>query len=330
VDTAVVVDPAPLPTEPEPRNLVQYIFLSMAAGLLLGVALAFLLEYLDWTIKTPEQLDTIYGLATLGVIGTIGSRGNGKTERDELITLSEPRSPAAEAYRALRTNLRFVSPGNPVRSLLVTSAGPVEGKTLTSANLAVTLAQAGSLVILVDADLRRPRVHHVFDLAREPGLTDLIVDPRDGIEGYLQETGIENLRVLACGPLPRNPAELLGSRRAAEVMEQLKEQADVVIYDSPPAVTVTDAVVLSPQVDGVIQVVQAGRTRRDVVVRAKTLLEKVGAHLLGPVLNQVSLGDMGYYTYYYAYGYGHEGEDRGKRARLRRLLNRNRPPGQES
>jgi capsular exopolysaccharide synthesis family protein len=212
----------------------------------------------------------------------------------------------------------------------VTSAGPVEGKTLTSANLAVALAQGGSRVILVDADLRRPRVHRVFDLAREPGLTDLIVDPKDGVESYLQETGLENLRVLSCGPLPRNPAELLGSSRAAEVMEQLKEQADVVIYDSPPAATVTDAVVLSPQVDGVIQVVQAGRTRRDVVVRAKALLEKVGAHLLGPVLNQVSLGDMGYYTYYYAYGYGHEGEDGGKRARLRRLLSRSGPPGQES
>ncbi|MFN2227664.1 MAG: polysaccharide biosynthesis tyrosine autokinase [Anaerolineae bacterium] len=329
MDTAVVVDPAALPAQPEPQNLVRYTLLAIVAGLGIGVALVFVLEYVDWTVKTPEQLDAVYGMATLGVIGAFGGRSNGKTGLEEMITVNEPQSPVAEAFRALRTNIQFASPGNPLRSLLVTSAGPQEGKTLTAANLAVSLAQGGSRVLVVDADLRRPRLHKVFAVEREPGLTNLIVDPENGIEPYLQDTQVENLRVLACGPLPRNPAELLGSTRAAEVMERLKEHADVVLYDTPPVATVTDAVVMSSRVDAVIQVVQAGGPRRDVVARAKSLLEKVGARILGPVLNQVGLADVGYYYYYGYYGYSSDGRGRRSRSPLARLARRKEPEGEE-
>ncbi len=320
VDTAVVVDPAPLPRTPEALQLTRYVLLAVVAGLGLGVGLAFMLEYIDYTIKTPEELDAIYGMATLGVVGAFKGENDQRGGPEDLVTLTDPRSPITEAFRALRTNLQFASPGNPLRSLLITSAGPVEGKTSVSANLAVILAQGGKRVVLVDADLRRPRLHRLFEIPREPGFTNLMVEQVDGVEDYLQPTAVDNLRVLPCGPLPRNPAELLGSARAAKVMEQIQQHADVVIFDSPPAATVTDAVVLGSQVDGVLQVVQAGGPRRDVVLRAKTLLEKVGARLLGPVLNRVSLADMGYYTYYYYYGYNQEGQERRKRPLWQRLL----------
>jgi succinoglycan biosynthesis transport protein ExoP len=319
INTAVVVDPAPLPTVPESRNLVQYTFLAAIAGIGLGVGLAFLLEYLDWTIKTPEELDAIYGLNTLGVIGTIKGSNHGQAGPQVLVTMTQPKSPVAEAFRALRTNIRFASPDHPVRSLLVTSAGPQEGKTLTASNLAVVLAQSGRRVILVDADLRRPRLHRLFDVAREPGFANLVLDRarpyrvtrEEMIETYLQVTWMDTLRVLTCGPVPRSPAELLTSDRVARVMEQLQDIADVVIYDSPPAATVTDAAILASRVDAVIQVVKAGDTRRDVVLRVKSTLEKVGGRVLGPVLNYVSPGDMGYYSYYY-YGYYHDEDDREK------------------
>jgi capsular exopolysaccharide synthesis family protein len=320
VDTAVVVDPAPLPKAPQPRHLEQYALLAGAAALVLGVSLAFLLEYLDWTIKTPEELEAVYGLGTLGVIGTLGRNSRDSAHSQELVVLTEPSSPMAESFRALRTNIRFANPEAPLRSLLVTSAGPEEGKTTTAANLAITLAQAGSRVILVDADLRRPRLHRVFDVAREPGFTELMIDQQGSVEAYLQGTEVENLRVMPCGPLPRHPAELLGSQRIVELIKQLEELADYVIFDSPPAATVTDAVVLASRVDGVLHVVLAGGPRREVVLRTKAALEKVGARILGPVLNQVNLSDMGYYHYYY-YDYSHEdGHKRKKQSLVRRLL----------
>ena len=327
VDTAVVVDFAQLPARPRPRPVARSILIAVAAAAGLGVGLAFLLEYIDYTIKTPEELDSIYGLATLGVIGAFKRENGRRGSREELITVAEPRSPIAEAFRALRTNIQFSSPGKPLHSLLITSAGPVEGKTSISANLAVILAQGGKRVILVDTDLRRPRIHRIFDVPREPGFTDLVIDQRDGLETYLLPTAVDNLRLLPCGPLPRNPAELLSSPRAAEVIRQLEQCADIVVFDSPPAATVTDAVVLGSQVDAVLQVVQAGGPRRDLVLRAKTLLEKVGACILGPVLNQVSLSDMGYYTYYYHYGYYHEDHGRKRRSGLGRLLRPSQPAG---
>jgi capsular exopolysaccharide synthesis family protein len=303
VDTAVVVDKATLPSRPLPRKVSQNILLALAASLGLGVGLAFLLEYMDYTIKTPEELDAVYGMTTLGVIGVIESKDSKGVSKEQIVTLTAPRSPAAEAFRALRTNIQFANPGESVRSLLITSAGPLEGKTMTAANLAVSLAQDDRQVILVDTDLRKPRLHRIFEVLKEPGFTDLVVDEKGSFEDCVKPTSVANLRVLPCGTVPPNPAELLGSPRAAQVMEQLKEQADLVIYDSPPAATVTDAVVMASRVDAVLQVVWAGGTRRDLVRQGRAVLEKVGAHILGPVLNRVSLSDLGYYSYYYYYGY---------------------------
>jgi len=321
VDTAVVVDPAPLPQEAQPRHLLRYALLAAVAAVGLGVALAFLLEYLDWTVNTPEALEALYGLPTLGVIGAYRTRGGGRDGAEPVIALAEPRSPVAEAFRALRTNLQFASPGSPPRSLLVTSAGPVEGKTVTAANLAVSLAQAGQRVILVDADLRRPRLHRLFDVDRQPGLTDLVAGPRTGLQACLHPGGLPNLWIMPCGPLPPNPAELLGAPRTAMAMAQLAAVADVVVYDAPPVATVADALVLSPRVDGVLHVVQAGGPRRDVVQRARDTLRRAGAPLLGTVLNRVRAGDLGYYRYCYDGNYhGENGKDPEGRAWWRRTL----------
>ena len=324
LDNIVIAEPAELPKYPfKPRKL-QNTLLAAVVGCMLAVGMAFLLEYLDYTIKTPEDLDAVYGMATLGVIGVIQGGDRGSAQREQIVALSQPRSPIAEAFRSLRTNIQFANPGRQVRSLLITSAGPTEGKTLTAANLAVSLAGGGSRVILVDTDLRRPRQHRLFEVPKEPGFTNLVIDQRGDLDGYLRSTSLENLKVLPSGTVPPNPAELLGSPRAAEVMEQLKEHADVVVYDSPPAGTVTDAVVMASRVDAVLQVVQAGRTRRDLVVRGREMLEKVGARVLGPVLNQVSLSDLGYYSYYYYYGYYRDGDERESEepSGLRRLLPR--------
>lgn len=206
------------------------------------------------------------------------------TGRDRLISHFNPKSPVAEAYRQLRTNIQFSSLDNPVRTLLVTSTGPEEGKTTTLANLAVTIAQTGSQVTLVDCDLRKPSLHDLFGLSSEPGLTNVLLGAD---EIPYQNCGIENLRILTAGPLPPNPSEMLGSRRMSEVIVQLKSEADYVLFDTPPVVIVTDAAVLATRVDGVLLVVSAGKTRRELAQRAKSLLDKVNAPLLGVVLNNV-------------------------------------------
>lgn len=206
------------------------------------------------------------------------------TGRDRLISHFNPKSPIAEAYRQLRTNIQFSSLDNPVRTLLVTSTGPEEGKTTTLANLAVTMAQTGSRVTLVDCDLRKPSLHDLFGVAAEPGLTNVLLGSD---EIPYRECGIENLRILTAGPLPPNPSEMLGSRRMGDVIVRLKSEADYVLFDTPPVVIVTDAAVLATRVDGTLLVVSAGRTRRELAQRAKNLLEKVNAPLLGVVLNNV-------------------------------------------
>jgi capsular exopolysaccharide synthesis family protein len=196
--------------------------------------------------------------------------------------------------------------GRPVRSLLITSAGPGEGKTFVAANLAVSLAQSGSRVILVDTDLRKPRLHQGFEIPRDLGFTNLVVNQQYNVVDALHKTDTKNLRVMTCGVVPPNPAELLTSQRAEELMKRLGEHADIVIYDSPPAATVTDASIIAQRVDAVIQVVWAGHTRINHILRCKAVMEHVGATILGTVLNQVKTPDLGYYSYYYYYGYYQE------------------------
>jgi len=202
-----------------------------------------------------------------------------------LITLTDPRSPVSEAYRRLRTNLEFASLDKPLRTLLVTSASPDEGKSTTLANLAVSIAQAGRRVILVDSDLRRPRLHEIFGLDNREGLTTAI--GQEGGDIPLQESGVNGLRILPSGPPPDIPADLIASPAMEALIATLREQADIVLFDAPPVVMVTDAAVLASKVDGVLLVINAGRTRREYAQRAKALLERVHARLVGAVLINV-------------------------------------------
>ncbi|MCO6452948.1 MAG: CpsD/CapB family tyrosine-protein kinase [Caldilineales bacterium] len=213
----------------------------------------------------------------------------------ELITLADARSPQAEAYRSLRTNLEFSSLDNPLRSLLVTSAAPDEGKSTTLANLGVINAQAGKRVVLLDCDLRRPRLHELFGLGNNTGVTTSLLDPTTPLP--LQNTSVSNLRVMTSGPLPPNPADLLASERMNGLLSQAMADADLVLVDAPPVIAVTDAALLAAKVDGVLLVVSAGHTRREHAQRAKDLLAKVNANLVGAVLNNAAL-EGGMYGYY--------------------------------
>jgi len=204
-----------------------------------------------------------------------------------LITIANPRSPIAEAYRALRTNLEFSSLDKSLRSLLVTSASSEEGKSTTLANLAVTIGQSGKRVILVDADLRRPTLHQIFGLKNSAGLTDMVRDEGLLANPPLQDASVPNLKVLPSGQLPPNPAEILGSKRMSEIIAALLERADLVLFDAPPVLAVTDAAVLSGKVDGVLLVVSAGKTKRENAKKAQMQLEKINAHVIGAVLNNV-------------------------------------------
>jgi capsular exopolysaccharide synthesis family protein len=216
-----------------------------------------------------------------------------------LITVDYPRSAVSEAYRTMRTNLSFASVDQECRLLLITSVAPSEGKTTTAVNLAVTLAQAGSSVLLVDCDLRRPSVHKLFGLENGGGLTNVLVQGRTPSELF-HEGPVEGLKVLTSGPIPPNPAELLGSERTKQLWPQLLEEFDYVIIDSPPVLAVTDSVLLASQVHGVILVICAGMQRVDVAQEAKEQLLMANARILGVVLNKVKIPTRDYHYYYYS------------------------------
>nr|HID12946.1 polysaccharide biosynthesis tyrosine autokinase [Anaerolineae bacterium] len=206
-------------------------------------------------------------------------------EQPALITLTDPRSPAAEAYRTLRTNLTFAALDKPLETLVVTSPAPGEGKSTLLANLAVTMAQGERRTILVDADLRRPGLHEIFGITNDRGLTTMIVEEAAMDDPPLISVGVDNLWLVPSGPLPPNPADILGSHKMEEVIAALKARADVVLFDAPPVIAVTDAAVLGTKVDGVLLVVCAGRTRREHAQRARELLERVRVRIVGAVLN---------------------------------------------
>jgi capsular exopolysaccharide synthesis family protein len=298
IDTAVIVDAAPLPTIPISRGTVQYTLLALIICFVLGLGLTFLLEYLDYTVKSPEELDQIYGLTITGAVGNLSRSWWKRKAHVWQTTAMDPYSPVIETFRAMRLGLQIADLDSPAQSLLVTSAIPQEGKTFVATNLAVSLALTGSRVILVDADLRRPSLHQVFNLPLEAGFTNLLFASNDDLDVFLKRTSVENLWVLTCGTVPLRSAELLGAARVTAVMEQLLGHADIVIYDAPPAVTVSDTRVLAPRVDAVLQVVCARRTNIDLILRCKATLERAGAHIIGPVLNKVNRRDLEEYTPY--------------------------------
>ncbi len=315
VNTISVVEPASLSTTPVGPNNQTTILLAAAIGFLLALGAAFLLDYLDDTIKNPDDIRDATNLSTLGAI----TRIDAEKPEGVLVTATLPKSPTAEAYRILRTNIQFSSLDNPPRAVLVTSPNPGEGKSTTLANLAVVMAQQGQRVVVVDTDLRRPTQHRLFQVPNNVGLTNALLHERPVIDGYLQATPVENLEVIPTGPLPPNPAELLSSARFAALIDLLKTQFDVVLFDSPPALAVTDATILARLVDGVIMVVDAGITRRQWAANAKEALDKAGVHILGVAINRLRPQSSGYYYYYYRryYTYG-DSKEGGRRRRSKR------------
>ena len=318
-----VIDTAKEPRSPIKPRRFQNLLLALIVGLTLGGGLAFFTESLDRSIKNPEEAEALLGIPVIGLIPTIGDLdGKFKGTRNEielissrLVTHFVPRSPVAEAYRTVRTNLSFSRPDNPPRTILVTSAVPQEGKTTTTANLAITLAQMGGKTLIVDSDLRRPAIRKVFNLESKEGLTDYLIG-KGALDALIRTTDIPNLYILPAGQIPPNPSEVLGSQRMKELVAELSRRFEMVFFDSPPVVAVTDAAVLSRYTDGVVLVVQSGATDREAVARAKTLLGNVQANLLGLVLNNIRI-ESTYGSYHYRYYYHYYDSEDGKKRKGR-------------
>lgn len=335
INSLTVFEEAAVPTLPVGPNRLSTVLTAAAIGFVLGAAAAYLLEYLDDTVKTPDDVSQVVDLPTLAGIARIPKDRN---QRFPMVTLRQPRSPISEAYRTLRTAIMFTNVDRPTNSILVTSANPAEGKSITAANMAVVMAQAGNRVLLVDADLRRPMQHNIFGLNKnQQGLTSVLLkmiveqrghaSPEDVfelLEGAIHETEQQELFLLTSGPLPPNPAELVGSTKMDNLLEVLAEYFDVVVVDSPPVLAVTDSVVLSTLVDGTLLVGYSGKTRRNQLEQAALKLKEVNAHIMGLVLNYLSPKSGGYYyNYYYSDTYYHDdsagdGANSGKSRRRRK------------
>ena len=294
----VQVDQATPPTRPIRPRTVTNVALAGIIGFLVGAGAIFLIEAFDDTLKGPDDVTRHLGLPVLGLIA--------KHEKDvKVITASQPRSPISEAYRSLRTNLQFTSVDYPINTLLITSPSPGEGKSSVTANLGIVMAQSGRSVVLVDADLRRPNLHKIMELSNRKGVSTLFVQPKLNLDGSLQPTAVPNLFVLPAGDVPPNPSELLGSAKMFEIIGRVKDHADLVIIDSPPIMAVTDSAVLAPRVDGVILVVQPGNTNLGAAKQAVEQLRRVGANVLGVVLNEVAINRSRYRYYHYKGYYYH-------------------------
>lgn len=302
INNARLIDSALIPGAPESPNRPRSIRFGLLLGIIVGLGLAFFLEYFDDTVKDPEDLERYIPLPFLGVVPVLKSSNSDEHALD-LLSLLDPGTAQAEAYRAVRTSLLFSSPDNPPRAFVITSAGPQEGKSLTAVNLAITMALNGNRVLLVDADLRKPRLHNVFGFPNTVGLSSLIGGEVE-VGNIQHATTVPALKVITSGPIPPNPSELLGSERMHKLLESLREQYDQIVLDCTPLIGVSDAAVLSSRVDGVIMVVKAGATSRRIVRRCVKRLEDVQARIIGVVLNQLDTKKSIYYSSaYYTSGY---------------------------
>jgi capsular exopolysaccharide synthesis family protein len=278
--------------------------LGLVVGLMLGVALAFVREQLDDTVKNKDELERATGgLSALALTPTVA--GWKDSAPPQVVSLTEPASPVAEAYRSLRTSVQFIGLHHPIQIIQVTSPNASEGKTTTLANLAVALASSGQRVVVVCCDLRRPRIHEFFAKSNATGFTSVLLGEIPLSRSLQSVPGQSRLALLASGPKPPNPSELLASQRTNQVLSALRSECDVVLVDSPPVLPVTDAAVLSRMVDATILVGTAGRTTRKEYQRAVELLRQVDAPLIGSVLNGVDEEGL----YGYGYGYFEAGED---------------------
>ncbi len=302
------VDIARTPGSPAEPNVPRNLGFAFALGLTSGIGLAFLLEGVDNTVRTPEQAQSISGLPSLGMI-PLGSRTTGEAnptglsvaaskEAVELITLSRPQSQMSESYRALRTSLLLTSLGAPPKTIVITSALPQEGKTTTSINTATVLAQKGTRVLLIDADLRRPSIHKMLGMGPRAGLSNVLTGGTTLQDATVRSTLLPNLFILPAGTPPPNPAELLASSQMMDLLAELREQYDHIVVDTPPTLSVTDAVVLSTRADAVVLVIRSGQTTKPALRRSRDILAQVNARVAGVLLNAVDLDSPDYYYYY--------------------------------
>lgn len=293
---------SPEPGTPVPRGLPMKLLMAAAMGVLLAAGAAYVLDYLDNSFKNSDEVQQQLKLPTFAAIPVLPEVKEGKVKRPYM--LQKNQSAAAESYRILRTNLQFAAVARSMRRLLITSALPGEGKSDVCANLAVAVAQTGKRVIVIDADLHRPRQHRVFGLVNNVGLTTALLDDEVPPEQYVQRTPLRTLGVLTTGPLPPNAAEMLGSQRMNDLLERLQAQTDLILIDTPPATVLADAALLTAHVDSVLLVIQVGKTSREIVKRALAALQQVDSDVIGVVLNFMPTRRGGYY--YSQYSYDHK------------------------
>ena len=309
-----VLERAIVPGAPVRPKPVQNLLLGLLLGLGTGVGLAFAIEALDNTLKTQTDVEQFLGVPVLGLVPVIGSVGSPEVvqggdnlrERDLGVFL-DPKSVAAECCRSIRTNILFMSPDHPIRTLVVTSPSPQEGKTTTAINLAVTMAEAGGRVLLLDTDMRRPRLHRSFGVPNQTGISTVVVG-KATLEEAIKRTDVPNLDVLTCGPVPPNPSELIHTDRFALILADCAKLYDRVILDSPPTSAVTDPAVLGNLADGVVLIIKAGETTREAAVHARRQLTSAKARMIGVVVNAIDFSNPAYgyeyyYRNYYRYGY---------------------------
>lgn len=309
-NTLTIIDPATLPTMPSGPNKGITIALSAAIGFSLAVGAAYILEYLDDTLKTPDGVKQTLGLPVIGLIAEAKDDGN---NTNSVYVVNHPFSPISEAYRNLRTNLEFSEVGRPLRTIMVTSADAEAGKSSVAANLAVILAHTGKKVLLVDADLRRSSVHKYIPISNQSGLSDLIKNNDEIPAAVLPYWEDGKIWVIGSGTTPPNPSELLGSKRMEELLEDFKKIADIVIIDSPPLV-VSDPLILAAKVDGILLVVRPGKTRKKVMLTMLEQLNRIQVRILGVVMNRIPSHSPDYYGGYlysspYLSSYPKAGED---------------------
>ncbi len=324
----LILDRALTPVTPSKPRVKLNILLALIIGLMAGVGLAFFLEYMDVTLKTQEEVEQELGLHFLGIVPSIGTESSRKGRYNrygrkrkrskrapqdkqsdinkDLFVANFPSSAVAECVRSIRTNVMFMSPDRPISRIMVTSPGPQEGKTTLALNLSIAMAQSGNKVVVVDTDLRRPRIHKVFGKTNDTGVTSVLLGATS-LDEALVQTEIENLWVLPCGPIPPNPAELILTEKFRNLAEDLSSRFDRVVFDSPPVTAVTDAAILVHHVDGAILVFRPLATHKGVALQTKRALEDVGGRILGAVFNNLDLEnrDYGYYHYYYYRKYGY-------------------------
>jgi len=313
-----IIDKAEVPQSPVKPKKKRNILLAVIVGLTLGIGTAFFLEYLDNTIKLPEDVKEHLEIPYLGPVPAITSNDMPAHVARELVTVHSPKSAASESYRSIRTGILFSSADEAPRTILITSASPSEGKTITVVNLGVAMANAGSRVLILDCDMRRPRIHKIFGLDRKIGVSSILVGTGNDKDAIVPSS-VENLDILPVGPIPPNPSEIIGSKKMDLLLNALKKQYDRVLIDSPPISAVTDAVILAQMADSLLLVVRAGETPRQIIQHALAQVRNVNANILGAILNAVSVGRDSYYYYqYYYYYYGDDGDRKKKHQRKKR------------